>query len=128
MLDHVSITVCDMERSAPFYAAVMEALGYPLVWQDEAAAGFGLRADRVHPERSYLTIRVGLDRRGDRRHWAFKASSRLAVHAFHQAGIAHGGTCDGPPGPRPHYHENYYAAFLLDPDGNRVEAVCHTGL
>jgi catechol 2,3-dioxygenase-like lactoylglutathione lyase family enzyme len=47
------------------------------------------------------------------------------VDAFHAAGLAAGGTCDGPPGPRPHYHPHYYAAFLRDPDGNRVEAVCH---
>jgi catechol 2,3-dioxygenase-like lactoylglutathione lyase family enzyme len=61
----------------------------------------------------------------DRRHWCFRAPSRAAVDAFHAEGLAHGGTDDGAPGLRPDYHETYYAAFLLDPDGNRIEAVCH---
>jgi catechol 2,3-dioxygenase-like lactoylglutathione lyase family enzyme len=61
----------------------------------------------------------------DRRHWCFRAPDRAAVDAFHAAALAHGGRCDGPPGVRPHYHAHYYAAFVLDPDGNRIEAVCH---
>jgi catechol 2,3-dioxygenase-like lactoylglutathione lyase family enzyme len=125
MLDHVSITVRAIGRSLPFYDAIMTALGQERVWRDEAAAGYGLRADGAHPERSYLTVRAGLNAPPDRRHWAFKAGSRAAVDAFHAAGLAAGGTCDGPPGPRPDYHDSYYAAFLLDPDGNRLEAVCH---
>jgi catechol 2,3-dioxygenase-like lactoylglutathione lyase family enzyme len=125
MLDHVSITVGDMARAAGFYRAVMEALGHPCVWQKEGAVGFGLRADADHPERSYLTVRVGPAPVADRRHWAFKAPTAAAVDAFHAAGLAHGGTCDGPPGLRTDYHPFYYAAFLLDPYGNRLEAVCH---
>ncbi|MCU0257959.1 MAG: VOC family protein, partial [Solirubrobacteraceae bacterium] len=62
---------------------------------------------------------------GGPRHWAFRAASREAVDAFHAAGLVHGGVDDGPPGERPAYHERYYGAFLVDPDGNRVEAVCH---
>ncbi len=61
----------------------------------------------------------------DNRHWCFRAPDRSAVDAFHAAGLASGGRCDGPPRLRPEYHPHYYAAFLLDPDGNRIEAVCH---
>jgi catechol 2,3-dioxygenase-like lactoylglutathione lyase family enzyme len=125
MLDHVSITVAEVERAIPFYVAIMAALDHPCVWREDAAAGFGLRADREHPERSYLTVRKGSGSPPDRRHWAFKAASRAAVDAFHAAGLEAGGACDGPPGPRPAYHDGYYASFLLDPDGNRIEAVCH---
>lgn len=125
MLDHVSITVRSIEASLPFYDATMAALGHPRVWREERAAGYGLRADAAHPERSYLTLREGLGGPPDRRHWAFKAGSRAAVDGFHAAGLAAGGACDGPPGPRPAYHAHYYAAFLLDPDGNRLEAACH---
>ncbi|HEX2527281.1 MAG TPA: VOC family protein [Geminicoccus sp.] len=125
MLDHVSITVARLEQAFAFYTAIMAKLGYPCVWQEEQAVGFGLRADSEHPERAYLTVRLGLAYPPDRRHWAFKAESRAAVDAFHAAGLAHGGRCDGPPGLRPSYHADYYAAFLLDPDGNRIEAVTH---
>ena len=61
----------------------------------------------------------------DRRHWAFRAASRAAVDAFHAAALRAGGRDDGAPGLRPDYHAAYYAAFVLDPDGNRIEAVCH---
>jgi catechol 2,3-dioxygenase-like lactoylglutathione lyase family enzyme len=64
----------------------------------------------------------------DRRHWCFRAPDRAAVDAFHAAGVAQGGADDGAPGLRPHYHAHYYAAFLLDPDANRVEAVCHNSI
>lgn len=126
MLDHVSITVSDLPRAARFYDAVMAALGVPCVWREEAAIGYGPRNDAEDDGHAYLTIRAtGAAITADRRHWCFRAPDRAAVDAFHAVGVAHGGADDGPPGPRPHYHEHYYAAFLLDPDGNRVEAVCH---
>ena len=121
MLDHVSITVSDLARSAPFYDAVMAALGVPCVWREAEAIGYGARDSGA----GYLTIRACPGVVADRRHWAFRAPDRAAVRAFHAAGLATGGADDGAPGPRPEYHEHYYAAFLLDPDGNRVEAVCH---
>src|SRR6476620_585440 len=79
-----------------------------------------------HPDRNYLSIKLG-DQPDDARarHWCFKAPSRAAVDAFWKAGVANGGTDNGPPGVRDVYHTNYYAAFLIDPSGNRVEAVCH---
>jgi catechol 2,3-dioxygenase-like lactoylglutathione lyase family enzyme len=129
MLDHVSIAVGDLAHAAKFYDAIMHALGVPCVWRKESAIGYGTRNSPSDDGHSYLTIRAlgsstgPLDAPG--RHWCFRAPSRAAVDAFHAAGLASGGRCDGPPGVRPAYHEAYYAAFLRDPDGNRVEAVCH---
>ncbi len=125
MLDHVSITVSNIHRAEAFYDAVFSALGMPKVVGEPNRLGYGERAGPDHPDRTYLSVRVGGAGRVQGRHWAFKAKSRAAVDAFHAAGIAAGGRDEGAPGLRPHYHESYYAAFLLDPDGNRIEAVCH---
>jgi catechol 2,3-dioxygenase-like lactoylglutathione lyase family enzyme len=126
MLDHASLTVTDLPRAERFYDAAMAALGVPKVGSDETWLGYGLRCDGDHPERSYLSIRLGPRAEpAPGRHLAFKAPTRRAVDAFHAAGLAAGGLDDGPPGLRAHYHPSYYAAFLRDPDGNRVEAVCH---
>ncbi|HVR66408.1 MAG TPA: VOC family protein [Verrucomicrobiae bacterium] len=126
IVDHVSITVSDMARAAPFYDAIMAALGVPCVWREDEAVGYGFRNGPDDDGRSYMTVRksTGIVT-PDNRHWCFAARERAAVDAFHAAGTTSGGRCDGPPGPRPDYHESYYAAFLLDPDGNRIEAVCH---
>lgn len=126
MLDHISITAFDLARAAPFWDAVMAVLGVPCVVRDDEVIGYGIRNHPGEDGRSYLSVRVS---RGamvaDNRHWCFRAPSRAVVNAFHAAGLAAGGRCDGPPGPRPDYHPAYYAAFLLDPDGNRAEAVRH---
>jgi catechol 2,3-dioxygenase-like lactoylglutathione lyase family enzyme len=127
MLDHVSITVTDLARARRFYDAIMAALEQPKVWGDEDGSGYGRRSDARHPERSYISVRPVAALTPDRRHWCFKAASREMVRAFHAAALAHGGRDDGPPGLRPDYHPTYYAAFVLDPDGNRLEAVCHAG-
>jgi catechol 2,3-dioxygenase-like lactoylglutathione lyase family enzyme len=126
LLDHVSITVSDIAVAEPFYDAIMAALGVVKVGARGDWLGYGERARPDHPDRVYLSIR-----KGDRpepaygRHWCFKASSRAVVDAFWQAGLAHGGVDQGAPGLRD-YHPGYYAAFIADPDGNRLEAVCHT--
>ena len=126
MLDHVSITVSDLAAAERFYDAVLAALGATKVGSNRSWIGYGARSDAAHPERSYLSIRLGpKPEDAPRRHWCFKAPSRVAVEAFWRAGLAQGGRDDGAPGLRPDYHPNYYAAFLLDPDGNRIEAVCH---
>ncbi len=126
MLDHVSVTVSDPARSLPFWDAIMAALGVPCVRRTEDNAGYGVRNRPGDDGHSYLSVRTSTGTVvPDNRHWCFRAPDRASVHAFHAAALAHGGRCDGPPGPRPHYHASYYAAFVLDPDGNRLEAVCH---
>lgn len=127
MLDHVSITVADLPRAERFYDAVLSALGIEKVGSDHADfwIGYGARSDADHPDRSYLSVRQGpRPEDSPRRHWCFKAGSRSAVDAFWQAGLDNGGTDNGAPGVR-EYHPSYYAAFLFDPEGNRIEAVCH---
>ncbi len=126
MIDHVSITVSSLAAARGFYRAVFAALGHPLVRDENDRLGFGVRNRDGDDAHSYLSVfESGRPIAADRRHWCFRASDRGAVRAFHAAGLAAGGRDDGAPGPRPHYHEHYYAAFLLDPDGNRIEAVCH---
>jgi len=125
MLDHVSITVSDMSAAERFYDAIMQALGVAKVGRREDFLGYGERASAASPERVYIAIYMGpRPEQGSRRHWCFKAKSRTEVDAFWNAGIAGGGSDDGRPGLRD-YHAAYYAAFLRDPDGNRLEAVCH---
>lgn len=127
MLDHISITVSDIAAAERFYDAIMAALGVIKVGSRADWLGYGERARADHPERVYISIRKGGkpdDAFG--RHWCFKASSRGQVDTFWRDGLAADGTDDGAPGLREHYHPSYYAAFLRDPDGNRVEAVCHT--
>lgn len=127
VLDHASITVSDPARSLPLYDAIMAALGVPRVWRGATAAGYGLRSGPdTDDARTSITVRAPTGAgAADNRHWAFRAPDRAAVDAFHAAALAHGAVCDGPPGPRPEYHAGYYAAFVRDPDGNRLEAVCH---
>ena len=126
MFDHLSIAVRSVERVEPFYDAVMAALGHPKVGSNEGWIGYGLRADSAHPTRVYLSILQDSNASGSPgRHWAFAAPDRTTVDAFWKAGLETGGRDDGAPGLRPNYHEAYYGAFLLDPDGHRIEAVCH---
>lgn len=128
VLDHVSIRVGDMARATRFWDAIMAVLGVAKVWNEAEAVGYGTRNSAADDGHSYLTIRCSAAAtRTDapEQHWCFRAADRAAVDAFHAAGIAAGGVCNGPPGLRPNYHPHYYAAFLRDPDGNRLEAVCH---
>ncbi len=126
MLDHVSIGVADMAAAERFYDATMAALGIAKVGVEADWIGYGARCDADHPDLTYLAIQRGTKpEAASGRHWCFKAASPEAVDAFWQAGLAAGGRDDGAPGLRAGYHPGYYAAFLLDPDGNRVEAVCH---
>jgi catechol 2,3-dioxygenase-like lactoylglutathione lyase family enzyme len=125
MLDHISITVSELDAAERFYDAIMRALGVVKVGRRYNWLGYGERARADHPDRVYIAIYTGpKPEAGSSRHWCFKAKSRAEVDAFWNAGIAAGGSDDGRPGLRD-YHPSYYAAFLRDPDGNRVEAVCH---
>lgn len=130
MIDHVSIAVSDLVSAEPFYDVVMETLGIAKVGRSDSWLGYGARADSAHPERVYLSIRVdpvfaGEPDHAEGRHWCFKAARRVDVDAFWRNGILAGGRDDGAPRLRPVYHPNYYAAYLRDPDGNRIEVVCH---
>jgi catechol 2,3-dioxygenase-like lactoylglutathione lyase family enzyme len=125
MLDHIGFPVADFERSKDFYSKALAPLGYKLLkGYDYAAigepggyAGFG-------DTRPQFWIGTGSPVTG-RLHVAFVARSRALVCAFYEAAIAVGGRDNGPPGLRPHYHENYFGAFVFDPDGHNVEAVTH---
>jgi catechol 2,3-dioxygenase-like lactoylglutathione lyase family enzyme len=124
MLDHITVRVADFNRSRSFYETVMPALGAHLMMEfgpeitgDVRVAGFGRdKPDFWISEGGPTSPRI---------HIAFAAGNRAMVDAFHAAALAAGATDNGAPGPRPDYHETYYGAFVLDPDGHNVEAVCH---
>lgn len=125
MIDHLSITTTDLDRAQTFYDAVLGALGHARVNRRAEAIGYGPR-DRGPDAAPYISVFLSRGRLvADNRHWAFRARTRAAVRAFHAAALQHGGRDDGRPGPRPDYHPDYYAAFVRDPDGNRLEAVTH---
>ena len=127
LLDHVSIGVPDLDAVRPFYDAIMNALGAVKVYDRPAALGYGERCSAADTQSSCLAVYLDASAiEPNKRHWCFKAVSRAQVDAFHAAGLAAGGRSDGDPGLRPQYHADYYAAFLIDPAGNRVEAVCHS--
>jgi len=119
MIDHVSLDVRDYEASKRFYAQALAPLGYELLMEyGGTVCGFGHEGkpdfwigDREEPQSGV--------------HVAFVSPDRATVDRFYEAALAAGGNDNGPPGLRPHYHERYYGAFVLDPDGNNVEAVCH---
>lgn len=121
MLHHLSFAVTYLSRSAAFYDAILAPLGYGRVWADDTAVGYGLpgRGDRFA-----IKLRKGkLKVPGDGFHVAFSAPSRSAVDSFYQAALKHGGKDNGGRGLHPEYGPRYYAAFVFDPDGYRIEAV-----
>ena len=124
MIAHGSITVRDLMTAERFYDAAMAALEFPRVYKTERALGYGAR-NRPASKEPYISVVLGDNVIADVRHWAFVAKSRGAVDRFYAATLAAGGADDGAPGLRAHYHADYYAAFVRDPDGNRIEAVCH---
>ena len=125
MLDHVGIEVSDYPRSKAFYEAALAPLGISLLMEfAESNAGFGSET-KVGPK-PYFWIHSRGRPVVSRAHLAFGARSNDLVDAFHAAALAAGATDNGAPGPRPIYHPGYYGAFVLDPDGNNVEVVCHT--
>jgi catechol 2,3-dioxygenase-like lactoylglutathione lyase family enzyme len=120
MLDHVGFTVSDYARSKAFYSSALAPLGIVLLAEPvEGVAGFG------EGDRAFFWIDAhGAAAQGPL-HVAFTAQSRSTVDAFHTAAVAAGGTDNGAPGLRPIYHPDYYGAYVLDPDGHNIEAVCH---
>jgi catechol 2,3-dioxygenase-like lactoylglutathione lyase family enzyme len=124
MLDHIGFPVSNLAHSRAFYTAALAPLGIHLLFEiapetsgGAAFAGFGA----VKPR---FWIGTGEALKGQL-HVAFAAKDRAAVHAFYEAALAAGGRDNGKPGLRPIYHQSYYAAFIVDPDGHRIEAVCH---
>ena len=118
MIDHVGLGVSDLEQSKTFYQQALGPLGYQLLLERDGSAGFGRNGK---PD---LFIHANRPLSGPT-HVAIASPDRATVQAFHTAGLAAGGRDNGPPGLRPHYHQDYYGAFVLDPDGNNIEAVCH---
>jgi catechol 2,3-dioxygenase-like lactoylglutathione lyase family enzyme len=120
MIDHISIGVSDLERSARFYEAVLAPLGLARVVTRPAMIGFG----KAYPE-FWINLRAAMTPVAPESgcHICFRAKSPSEVDAFHRAALGAGGESDGAPGLRPHDRVRYYAAFVRDPDGNRIEAV-----
>ena len=119
LIDHIQLVVRDLAASQRFYTAVLDTLGIPIggsddsyFWADEL---FVSTADSQAAQ-GHLT---------GRHHFAFQAKDRATVDAFHKAALASGGKDNGAPGLRPEYHAHYYGAFVIDPEGNNIEAVCH---
>lgn len=117
MIDHTGYMVTDLARSTAFYTKALAPLGYELIMSFGPVRGFG---EQGKPD---FWIHEG--KPNDKLHLAFRASSRAVVKAFYEAAIAAGGKDNGAPGMRAQYHEHYYGAFVTDPDGHNVEAVCH---
>lgn len=122
MLDHIGIEVSNYQRTVEFYRQALAPLGYELLIEIQGYAGFG-RKDVGGPI-AELWMHEG--NTPTKMHLAFKAKNRQAVDAFYEAAVKAGGKDNGKPGVREMYHPTYYGAFVLDFDGNNVEAVCHT--
>lgn len=120
MIHHASLPVANLERSAALYDAALAALGYRRVLDVPGFAGYGAEEGR---DKLALKEAARPVPAGPGFHLALAAPSRDAVDAFHAAALLHGATDNGPPGPRPHYGPAYYAAFIIDHDGHRIEAV-----
>ncbi|MGX7952485.1 VOC family protein [Tsuneonella sp. HG249] len=124
MFSHVTLGTNDWQRARPFWIALMEVLGHPVLFEREGGMAFGLPTGPktfVGP-----TYDGHAARAGNGVHIAYLANDRATVDAFHAAALANGGTDEGAPGLRPHYHPNYYGAYVRDPDGNKLQAVCHS--
>ena len=124
-LDHIGLAVADFAQAKAFYAAALAPLGYALVMEFPAAEAGGAPAAGFGRGRADFWI-SGAGPTVPRLHIAFAADSREAVDAFYAAAMAVGGRDNGKPGLRPHYHPDYYGAFVLDPDGHNIEAVCRS--
>jgi catechol 2,3-dioxygenase-like lactoylglutathione lyase family enzyme len=135
MIDHMTFRVSNIARSKAFYAAALAPLGYSLTFEGEfdgsRIVGYGYADERMPEGKKIDTWLVdGPSPHGRHAittgcHLCWHAPSRAAVDAFYKAAITQGGKDNGAPGLRPHYHEQYYGAFVIDPDGNNIEAVCH---
>jgi catechol 2,3-dioxygenase-like lactoylglutathione lyase family enzyme len=128
MYSHVFVGVTDFERALAFYTPVMAALGQTLRFCEHERPWAGWQTPGV--ARPLFLIGAPFDGApaapGNGPMTAFLAADRATVRAVHAVALAHGGRCDGPPGLRPHYHPDYYGAYVRDPDGNKLAVACHT--
>lgn len=122
MIDHASLPVSDLAKSASFYEALLAPLGYVKMVERPGTVGFGKRFPEI-----WLNERKGLGPVSDGMHLCLRARGEDAVNAFHAAALTHGGASDGAPGPRQAALTMYFAAFIRDPDGNKLEAASFPG-
>jgi catechol 2,3-dioxygenase-like lactoylglutathione lyase family enzyme len=120
VLSHLSFSVADLAKAAAFYDGVLGALGYVCAWSNEDGVGYGVPGGN---DKLALFLQAGVTPPGPGFHLAFEAPSRTAVDAFHAEALRLGGRDEGAPGERPDYSPTYYAAFVIDPDGHKPEAV-----
>ena len=124
MFSHVTLGTNDWQRARPFWIAVMDVLGHPVMFERDGGIAFGL------PTGPKTFIGPPFDgheaRAGNGVHIAYLVPDRATVDAFHAAALAHGGSDEGAPALRAHYHPNYYGAYVRDPDGNKLQEVCHS--
>jgi catechol 2,3-dioxygenase-like lactoylglutathione lyase family enzyme len=124
MFSHVTLGTNDWARAKPFWSAVMEVLGQPVLFERDGGIAYGT------PTGPKIFIGPTFDGKpaqpGNGVHIAYLVPSRRHVDAFHAAALAHGGSDEGAPGLRSHYHPHYYGAYVRDPDGNKIQAVCHS--
>ena len=125
MIDHTGVSISDPVKSRRFYELALAPLGYQVLMEVpmEHTAREILIGNRVPPKPDFW-VHQGTPQT-PHVHIGFRADSRQVVDAFYAAALAAGGKDNGPPGPRPHYHKDYYGAFVLDPDGHNIEACCH---
>ncbi|MGH6785251.1 MAG: VOC family protein [Novosphingobium sp.] len=124
MFGHVTLGTNDFARARPFWTAVMEVLGHPVFFEREDRIAFGPPAGPKTFVGSPFDGQTA--KPGNGVHIAYLVDNRDTVDAFHAAALANGGSDEGAPGLRPHYHPNYYGAYVRDPDGNKLQAVCHS--
>lgn len=124
MIDHISLNVADFGRMEAFYAKALAPLGVKAMMKFGKEVTGGADVVGFGAEKPFFWL-AGTERTRPGQHIAFRAESRAEVDAFHAAALAAGGTDNGGPGLRPHYHADYYGAFVIDPEGHNVEAVCH---
>jgi len=124
MLDHASLGVSDLDRSRRFYDAALRPLGLVRIVDFGRGSDYGAAPGSLGVEFT-ITREIQVRAPAAGAHLCFRAPSRCAVREFHAAALSAGGRDDGAPGLRPQYHADYYGAFVFDPDGHRIEAVCH---
>lgn len=124
MIDHITLGVADFDRSAAFFDKALAPLGLSRLYTMPPEFTGGVPSTGYGDTRPFFWI-AGQDAAQGKVHVAFRAQTPAQVDAFHAAALAAGGRDNGPPGLRPHYHPDYYGAFVLDPDGFNIEAVCH---